>query len=375
MAKRDYYEILGVSRSASAEDLKKAYRALALKLHPDKNPGDKEAEQKFKEINEAYDILKDDQKRAAYDQYGHAAFEGGMGGQPGGGFGGFSSGGNFSDIFEDLFGEFVNGGRRSAEARNRGSDLRYNLEISLEDAFKGLNKQIKVTTLASCDTCKGSGAAEGAKSETCGTCKGQGRIRMQQGFFSIERTCNTCGGSGSVIKNPCKTCNGQGRVRKEKNLSVNIPAGVEEGTRIRLTGEGEAGSKGGTPGDLYIFLAIASHPFFKREGTNLHCRLPIKMTTAALGGSVEIPTIDGGMAKLSIPAGTQTGDQFRLKGKGMSMLRSARNRGDLYVHTHVEIPSRLSRKQKEMLEKLDQEAEKGNYPEAEKFFAKVRETE
>lgn len=374
MAKRDYYELLGVSKTVTPEELKKAYRALAIQHHPDKNAGNAESEKKFKEISEAYEVLKDEQKRAAYDRYGHAAFEGGMG--AGGGFGGGPGGGfefrggGFSDIFEDLFGEFVGG--KKGGVNNRGSDLRYNLEISLEEAFRGEQKSIKVTSLAKCDTCSGTGGAADSKPDTCPTCKGNGKLRMQQGFFTIERTCTTCSGTGTIIKNPCKTCSGQGRVKKEKNLSVNIPAGVEEGTRIRLSGEGEAGIKGGQSGDLYIFLSIAPHRFFKREGHNLHCRVPIKMTMAALGGDIEVPTIDGTKVKLPIPAGTQSGNQFRLKGKGMSVLRSNRSRGDMYVHANVEIPVKLNKKQRELLENFDQLSEKGASPEAESFFSKVK---
>jgi len=381
-SKRDYYEILGVKKGASADELKKAYRALAVKHHPDKNPGDKKAEQQFKEISEAYDVLKDEQKRAAYDRFGHQAFEGGMGGGAGGGpgMGGFefrAGPGNsgFSDIFEDLFGEFVGGGgRKSAttQASTRGADLRYNMEISLEDAFHGRSKNIKVATLAPCASCHGSGGADGSKPETCPTCKGSGKIRMQQGFFTIERPCATCQGTGSIIKNQCKTCHGQGRVRKEKNLSVNIPAGVEEGTRIRLSGEGEAGLRAGPPGDLYIFLSLSPHPLFQRDGANLHIKAPVKMTTAALGGSIELPTIEGTRAKLTIPAGTQSGQQFRMKGKGMSIMRSPRSRGDMYVHVMVETPVHLNRKQKEFLEKFEEASGTDSSPEAEKFAGKTK---
>jgi len=382
MAKRDYYEILGVQKGASAEELKKAYRAQAVKHHPDKNPGDKKAEQTFKEISEAYDVLKDDQKRAAYDRFGHQAFEGGMGGAGahggGPGMGGFDfragGTGGFSDIFEDLFGEFMGGGGRRGTAQQaaaRGSDLRYNMEISLEDAFNGQAKNIKISTLGSCETCKGSGAADGGKPEICSTCKGAGKIRMQQGFFTVERPCAACQGTGTVIKNPCRTCHGQGRVRREKTLAVNIPAGVEEGTRIRLSGEGEAGLRGGPAGDLYIFLNITRHPLFEREGQNLHIKAPIKMTLATLGGSIEIPTIEGTKAKLAIPAGTQGGQQLRLKGKGMSVMRS-RSRGDMFVHIQVETPHRLNRKQKELLEEFAAASGTDSSPEAEKFAAKTK---
>ncbi len=367
---KDFYEILGVNKSASADDLKKAYRKLAMQYHPDKNPNDKVAEQKFKEINEAYDVLKDEQKRAAYDRYGSAVFSGGGGGG-GAGAGGFDFSANFSDIFDDLFGDFVGGGRRNSNASSRGSDLRYNLEISLVDAYRGKQENIRVVTSVSCDSCSGSGGANGSKPITCSTCNGNGRVRAQQGFFMVERTCTTCSGTGKIIKDPCKTCAGSGKVRKEKTLAVNIPAGVDDGTRIRLSGEGEAGSRGGAAGDLYIFISVAPHPMFKRDGANIHCRVPIKMTTAALGGHVEVPTIDNTRAKVSIPAGTQTGDQFRLKGKGMSIMRS-NNRGDMYIHAVVETPRNLSKKQQELLKEFDSN-DKNTSPESEGFFKKVKE--
>ncbi len=371
MSKRDYYEVLGVQKGASADDLKKAYRKLAMQYHPDRNQGDKTAEQKFKEINEAYDCLKDEQKRAAYDRFGHAAFEGG-GGRPGAGAGGFDFGGGFADIFDEMFGEFMGRGR-GGQTNNRGADLRYNLEISLEDAFKGSTTQVRVPTSVMCEHCSGSGAENGSSPTTCGTCNGAGKVRAQQGFFTIERSCPTCGGAGRVIKDPCRHCGGQGRVRKEKTLQVSIPAGVEDGTRIRLAGEGEAGLRGGTPGDLYIFLAIGAHRFFQRDGANLHCRVPIPMTTAALGGTIEVPTIDGSRAKVNVPAGTQTGHQFRLKGKGMSVLRSPA-RGDMYINVMVETPVNLTKKQQELLKEFEKEAaEKGHNPESEGFFAKVKE--
>lgn len=373
MAKRDYYELLGVAKGVSAEDLKKAYRKLAMQYHPDKNPGDKAAEHKFKEISEAYDVLKDDQKRAAYDRYGHGAFEGGMGGAGPGGFDFNSSG--FSDIFEDLFGEFMGGRRGGGQGGGsaaRGSDLRYNMQISLEDAYKGKQETVRITTSASCEDCSGSGAAPGTKPVTCSVCNGAGKVRAQQGFFTIERTCHACGGMGRTIKDPCRKCGGSGRVRKEKSLSVNIPPGVEEGTRIRLAGEGEAGARGGPAGDLYIFLTIAPHRFFKREGANLHCRVPIRMTTAALGGSIEVPTLDGSRAKISIPAGTQSADQFRLKGKGMPVLRST-GRGDIYIHVTVETPVNLSKKQRDLLKTFEESESDKNQPETEGFFSKVKE--
>ena len=371
--KRDYYELLGVSRDATAEDLKKAYRKLAMQYHPDRNPGDKGAEQKFKEINEAYDVLKDDQKRAAYDQYGHAAFEGGRGGGAGAGFD-FTS---FSDIFDDLFGEFMGGraggGRSSA---NRGSDLRYNLEITLEDCFKGKAAKIRVPTSVSCEACDGSGAEAGAQPIACPTCKGHGKIRAQQGFFTIERSCPTCGGMGRVIEKPCKVCGGAGRVHKEKTLAVDIPPGVDEGNRIRLAGEGEAGIRGGAPGDLYVFLTVKPHRLFRREGQHLHCRVPVSMITATLGGVIEVPTLDGGKARVTIPEGTQTGKQFRLRGKGMPSLQQSgfgAGYGDLYIQVMVETPVRLNKRQRELLEEFAQIENEESSPESSGFFAKVKE--
>lgn len=372
MSKADYYTLLGVAKNASGDELKKAYRKLAMQYHPDKNPGDKVAEQKFKELSEAYEVLKDEQKRAAYDRYGHAAFEGGGGGHPGG-FD-FNSG-NFADIFGDLFGDFMGmgGGRSGTNERNQGADLRYNLEITLEEAFAGKQSTIQFSSAAMCDECRGSGCAKHSEPITCTSCRGTGRMRAQQGFFTIERTCSSCFGAGKLIKDPCTKCNGQGRVRKERNLSVTIPAGVEEGTRIRLSNEGEAGLRGGEAGDLYIFISVKPHSFFKRDGKDLHCQVPIKMTTAALGGSIEVPTIDGTRTKVTIPAGTQTDHQFRLRGKGMSILRT-RNRGDMYIHINVETPVNLSKRQKELLKEFE-EAEDGNSssPASEGFFSKVKE--
>ncbi len=367
--KRDFYETLGVAKNADAEAIKKAFRKLAMQYHPDRNPGDKAAEAKFKEINEAYDVLKDDQKKAAYDRFGHAAFE-----QQGGG-GGFRAGGggfDFADIFDEMFGDFT-GGRRGGNARARGGDLRYNMEISLEEAFAGRQTAIRVPASASCESCQGTGAEKGSQPATCPTCRGQGKVRATQGFFTIERSCQTCHGQGKIIEKPCKTCRGQGRIAKEKTLQVNIPAGVEEGTRIRLAGEGEAGMRGAAPGDLYIFLSVKPHRLFQRDGANLHCRVPIAMTTAALGGQVEIPTIDGHSAKVQIPMGAQNGQNFRLKGKGMSILRS-QGRGDMYVEIAVETPVNLSKKQKELLEQFAAEAKKSGKtsPESEGFFAKVK---
>lgn len=370
MTKPDYYTLLGVERNATADDLKKAYRTLAKKHHPDLNGGDTESERKFKEISEAYEVLSDGQKRAAYDRYGHAAFDGGMGG---GGRGGFEHAANFSDLFGDLFGDFMGGGAAGqAGGRSRGSDLRYNLEISLEEAFRGKQQSIQFTTAAGCDSCHSTGSAGGSEPAMCPTCHGAGRIRAQQGFFTIERTCSTCQGAGKSIKDPCRVCSGQGRVRREKNLSVSIPAGVEEGTRIRLSGEGEVGLRGSAAGDLYIFISVKPHAFFKREGANIHCQVPITMVTAALGGSVEVPLLDGVRSKVTIPTGTQTGDQFRLKGKGMPVIRS-RNRGDMYIHVTVETPVHLSKKQKELLKEFEELSEQKSNPETEGFFSKVKE--
>lgn len=373
--KRDYYEVLGVAKTATAEELKKAFRKQAMQHHPDRNPGDKDAEHKFKEVNEAYDILKDDQKRAAYDQYGHAAFEGGMGGRGAGGQGfDFTS---FSDIFDDLFGEFM-GGRGGGQrgGGNRGSDLRYNLEITLEDCFKGKTAKIRVPTSIACEACDGSGAEAGAQPIACPTCKGAGKVRAQQGFFTIERACPTCGGAGRVIEKPCKVCGGAGRTHKEKTLSVDIPPGVDEGNRIRLAGEGEAGLRGGAPGDLYVFLSVKPHRLFRREGQHLHCRVPVSMTTAALGGAVEVPTLDGGQARITLPEGTQTGKQFRLRGKGMPSLQQSgfgAGHGDLYIQVMVETPVKLSKKQRELLEEFAKLDDQESSPESTGFFDKVKE--
>ncbi len=373
--KQDFYQTLGVSKTASDDELKKAYRKLAMQHHPDRNPGDKKAEEKFKELSHAYDILSDPQKRAAYDRMGHAAFEGGMGGGGGAGAGGFDFSGSFSDIFEDLFGGAFGGGggrqRGGQQQAARGADMRYNLQISLEDAFKGKQESIKITTAVACEPCAGSGAEKGSKQEMCGTCGGVGRVRASQGFFTVERTCHTCQGAGKVIKNPCKSCAGTGRTRKEKTLAVSIPAGVEEGTRIRLAGEGEVGARGGQAGDLYIFLSVKPHQIFERDGADIHCHVPIKMTTAILGGSVEMPTIDGGRVKVNIPEGTQPGHQFRIKGRGMSVLRSS-HRGDMYLHAQIETPTKLSKKQKELLKDFEKEDDHTS-PQTEKFFSKMKE--
>jgi len=372
MAKQDYYELLGVSKGADATELKKAYRKLAMKYHPDKNPDDKQAEQKFKDLNEAYEILKDEEKRAAYDRFGHAAFEqGGPGGGFGGGHEGFGGGG-FADIFEEMFGG-GGGGRGGPEQSGRGSDLRFNMDVTLEEAFHGKSTEIRVPTSVSCETCHGSGAKEGTKPVNCATCGGAGRVRSQQGFFTVERTCPSCHGQGSVIKDPCRKCSGTGRNHKEKTLNVNIPAGVETGTRIRLSGEGEAGMRGAQAGDLYIFINVSTHKIFQRDGANIHVLVPVPMTTAILGGSVEVPTVDGNRARINIPAGTQSGQQFRLRAKGMSMLRTT-SRGDMFVELGVETPVNLTKKQKELLEEFRAQGgdEQTHSPESGGFFSKVK---
>jgi molecular chaperone DnaJ len=375
---KDFYKTLGVEKNATADEIKKAYRKLAMKYHPDQNSGNAEAEEKFKQISEAYDVLKDDQKRAAFDRYGAAAFDGSMGnggpGFTGGDFSGFGSA--FSDIFEDMFGDFAgrNGGRGGNQSR--GSDVQYTMEISLEEAFGGKEDKIKLALNETCDTCKGNGAEAGTGSEGCKTCDGRGRIRQQQGFFTIERTCPTCNGQGNIIKNPCKKCSGQGRLTKEKTIKVKIPAGVEHGRRIRLGGEGEAGLRGGPNGDLFILLAVKPHKLFKRDGANLYCRVPLPVTTAALGGEIEVAAIDGSRAKVKIPAGTQSGQQFRLRGKGMSTLKSDA-RGDLYIEIFVETPVNLNKKQQELMKQLETAlgSDKGvnHSPESSGFFSKMKE--
>src|SRR5262245_23022937 len=366
MAKRDYYEILGVERSCSDGDLKAAFRKLAMKYHPDRNPGDKDCEHQFKEINEAYDVLKDADKRAAYDRFGHAAFEHGAG--AGAGFGtDFAS--TFADIFDDLFGM---GGRRGRPSgRERGADLRYNMEIRLDDAFAGKTAQVRIPTAVTCEACSGSGAKPGSKPKACPTCNGQGKIRHAQGFFTMERTCPASHGRGQVSDDPCPSCSGSGRVTRERTLSVNIPPGVEDGTRIRLAGEGEAGARGGPSGDLYIFLSLAQHPFFQRDGADLHCRVPISMVTAALGGAFDVPTIDGGQTRVKVPEGTQSNRRFRLSGKGMPVLRT-RQHGDMYVQVLVETPQKLTKKQKELLQEFEKHSSNETQPEAAGFFSKVK---
>ena len=370
MSKADYYELLGVERSADEKELKSAFRKMAMKYHPDRNPDDKLAETRFKEINEAYEVLRDPQKRAAYDQFGHAAFEngGGFGGGAAGGFGG----GGFSDIFEDLFGEMMGGrGRRGAGGRDRGADLRYNMEITLEEAYEGKTAEISVPTAVTCETCSGSGSKPGSSPKTCATCSGSGRVRAASGFFSIERTCPQCQGRGEVISDPCETCSGQGRITRERSLSVNIPAGIEDGVRIRLGGEGEAGARGGPPGDLYIFVAIKPHEFFQRDGSDLFCRIPVSMTTAALGGQFEVATLDGSKSRVKVPEGTQTGKQFRLKGKGMPVMRST-GVGDLYIQVVTETPQHLTRRQRELLEEFEAISSEKNNPESSGFFSRMK---
>ena len=370
MSKRDYYEVLEVSRTCTEAELKAAFRKLAMQHHPDRNPGDTECEHKFKELNEAYDVLKDGDKRAAYDRFGHAAFEqGGMGGGAG-----FSAdfGSAFADIFEGIFGMPGGGRGGRSSGRERGSDLRYNMEITLEDAFEGKAAQVRIPTSVTCEGCSGSGAKAGTKPKTCSTCGGMGKIRHAQGFFTLERTCPTCQGRGQVIEDPCKACGGAGRVTRERTLSVNIPAGVEDGTRIRLAGEGEAGVRGGPPGDLYIFLSLAPHELFQRDGADLHCRVPISMVTAALGGDFEVPAIDGSKAKVKVPGGTQTGRRFRLSGKGMPVLRSKQT-GDMYVQVSVETPQNLSKRQKELLAEFSKLSSADTQPESSGFFGRVKE--
>jgi molecular chaperone DnaJ len=369
----DYYKTLGVSKNATADEMKKAYRKLAMQYHPDRNPNDKEAEKKFKEIAGAYEVLSDPQKKAAYDSYGHAAFDqnAGFGGGRGHGSGGFQQAGGFSDMFNDIFENMMGGGGRQAEFSGRGADLRYNLDISLDEAFKGKQTKIKFTTATGCQPCNSTGSANKSEAARCSTCAGQGRVRVQQGFFAMERTCHSCNGAGKIIKNPCSACHGEGRVQKEKTLSASIPAGVEEGNRIRLAGEGEAGVRGGQAGDLYIFIAIKKHQIYERHAMDLHCHMPIKMTTAILGGSIEVPSIDGVAVKFTIPAGTQTGAKFRLKGKGMPRMNS-KQFGDLYIHAIIETPVHLSAEQKELMQQFAGMETTESNPESEGFFAKIK---
>ncbi|QSX34585.1 molecular chaperone DnaJ [Shewanella avicenniae] len=371
MSKRDYYEVLGVGRDASERDIKKAYKRLAMKFHPDRNPGDKEAEAKFKEVKEAYEILTDSDKRAAYDQFGHAGVDPSRGGA--GGFGG--GGADFSDIFGDVFGDIFGGGRRGGGQRQaaRGSDLRYNLELSLEEAVRGVSRELRIPTLATCDVCDGSGAKKGTSATTCGTCHGAGQVQMRQGFFAVQQTCPTCHGRGKIIKEPCNKCHGDGRVEKSKTLNVKIPAGVDTGDRIRLAGEGEAGEFGAPAGDLYVQVTVREHPIFVRDGNNLYCEVPISFAKAALGGEIEVPTLDG-KVNLKIPAETQTGRMFRLRGKGVKSVRSSAV-GDLLCKVVMETPVNLSEKQKELLREFEAtltgEARKHS-PKAEGWFDGVK---
>jgi molecular chaperone DnaJ len=369
MAKRDFYDVLGVAKGCDDKELKSAFRKLAMQLHPDRNGGDRSAEVKFKEVNEAYEILKDPQKRAAYDRFGHQAFE--HGGGFGAGAGAASGFASFADIFDEFFGDFRGGGRRGS-GRERGSDLRYNLEVTLEEAYAGKSVEVEVPTTVTCSLCSGTGSKPGSSPKTCVTCHGAGRVRASQGgFFHIERTCPTCHGRGEVVSDPCTKCSGAGRVSETRTLSVNIPSGIEDGTRIRLAGEGEAGVRGGPAGDLYIFLSIKPHAFFQRDGADIFCRVPISLTTAALGGQFEVPTLDGGRSKVKVPEGTQGGQQIHLRGKGMPVLRS-RQVGDMYVQIVVETPRNLSRKQREILEEFERVSDEKNNPESSGFFTRVK---
>jgi molecular chaperone DnaJ len=371
MSKRCYYDVLGVTRGARDSEIKAAFRRLAKECHPDSCNGDPDAERRFKELNQAYEALKDPQRRAAYDRFGHAAFDSAMGQGHGHGFGAdFSA--SMSAMFDDLFGEFMGQRRpRQRSARERGSDLRYNMEITLFEAYQGKTAQIRVPTSVTCDNCSGSGAKVGTSPTTCRTCNGVGKVRASQGFFTIERTCPTCQGRGETIETPCPSCNGAGRVTRERTLSVTIPVGVEDGTRIRLAGEGEAGVRGGPPGDLYIFLSIKPHEFFQRDGADLFCRVPIAMTNAALGDQIEVPTIDGGRTRVKIPEGTESGKQFRLKAKGMPVLRS-KQQGDLYIQVEVETPKNLSRKQRDLLKSFEEASNPSTSPASTGFFARVK---
>jgi molecular chaperone DnaJ len=370
MAKRCFYETLTVSRTAGDAEIKTAYRKLAMQFHPDRNPGDKDCEHRFKEINEAYDVLKDGDRRAAYDRFGHAAFEQGAGGGGAHGFGA-DFGSTFSDIFEGIFG-MAGATRGRASGRERGADLRFNMEITLEEAYLGKTAEVRIPTSVTCEACSGTGAKPGTKPKACPSCGGQGKIRHAQGFFTLERTCSACHGRGQVIDDPCQSCVGSGRVTRERALSVNIPAGVEDGTRIRIASEGEAGVRGGPAGDLYIFLSIVPHLFFQRDGADLHCRVPISMVTAALGGDFEVPTIDGTKSRVKVPAGTQSGRRLRLQSKGMPVLR-AKQLGDMYVQVVVETPQNLTKKQRELLAEFHKLSSKETQPESTSFFSRVKE--
>ena len=372
MAKRDYYDVLGIQKNSSPEQIKAAYRKLAVKYHPDKNQGNKTSEDKFKEASEAYHVLSDQERKQNYDNFGHAAFENGGAGR--GGFGNFDFSSSFSDIFEDFFSDFSDGSRRGRGRKNsnyRGSDLRYDLSITLKEAFTGKKQDIKFSTTEKCNTCKGNGSKPGHDAGECSMCRGNGRVRSNQGFFTVQQTCPQCAGSGEEITNPCNSCNGQGKTQTSKKLSVSIPKGVDDGTRIRLAGKGEAGVKGGANGDLYLFINVHSHELFKRSDENLFFEYPISIADAALGTSLEIPTINGSKAKIKIPAGTQNGKQFRLKGKGMPYMRGS-GEGDLYVQINTEVPVSLNSEQKELLEKFRKiENEKSN-PSIKQFFQKAK---
>ena len=369
MTKRDYYDVLGINKSASPEQIKSAYRKLAVKYHPDKNKGDKASEEKFKEASEAYHVLSNTERKQNYDNFGHAAFENGGGGR--GGFSNFDFSSHFSDIFEDFFGEGFGGGKRTRKSNNRGSDLRYDLSISLNEAYSGKKQDIKFSTSEKCEVCKGTGSKPGHRPSTCSMCGGHGQVRSSQGFFTVQQTCPQCGGSGEMITHPCTSCGGQGKKQASKRLSVTIPKGVDDGTRIRLAGKGEAGTRGAGSGDLYLFINVYSHDLFKRSDENLYFECPISIADAALGSTIEIPTIDGGKAKIKIPAGTQSGKQLRLKGKGMPYIRGS-GYGDLYVQLNTEVPISLNKEQKELLEKFRQiENEKSN-PSIKKFFEKAK---
>ena len=366
MSKQDYYDVLGVSKDADSSSLKSAYRKLAMKYHPDKNPGDVESEKKFKEVSEAYEILSNSEKRQAYDAYGHDAFNQSASGGFSDGFSGF---GSFSDIFEDFFGDM--GGGASRKNQQRGQDLKYEIDVDLREAYTGIKKEISFDTLIRCDSCSGSGSEKGSGLKNCGACGGTGRTRASQGFFTVERTCSACSGAGQVITDPCGSCNGEGRKRKNRKIEVSIPAGVEDGSRIRLQEEGAVGPHGVAPGDLYLFVSMVDHPIFDREGLNIFCNVPISIVDASLGGSVDVPTVSGGKVKVKIPSGSQNGDQFRLNGKGMPTVRST-HFGDMIISLAIEIPKNLSENQKKLLREFNEELTQKNSPESSGFFSKVK---